>query len=114
MAQFSIQESFPISSKGLFVFVGELVSGAVEPGMEFLVPEAGHKWRVRVRSIERVQTAEGVKVALVVDDAVPSYLAGVGVGWTAEITENAGQQPTAIKPLRGRLGDGADDHTLIE
>ena len=90
MVQFLIQESFPISSKGLFVFVGAVVSGAVEPGMVFLVPEAGHKWRVRVRSVERVGTAEGVKVALIVDDAGPGYLAGMGVGWTAEITKNAG------------------------
>lgn len=90
MNKFLIDASFPIAAKGLFVFVGEVLSGAVEAGMRFEVPEAGHRWPLTVESVERVITLHGDKVALVVKNARDAYgfLPGLGVGWTTELTEH--------------------------
>ncbi len=89
MNTFLIQESFPIAAKGLFVFVGEVVSGSVEAGMRFEVPEAGHKWPLRVESVERVISVHGAKVALIVRDSRDTcgYLPGLGVGYRTKLTK---------------------------
>ena len=85
---FLIQASFPIAARGLFVFAGEVLSGVVEAGMCFEVPEAGHQWRLTVKFVEMAFTDRGNRVALVVDDPPdPSgFLPGLGVGFTTELT----------------------------
>ena len=89
MNTFLIQGSFPIAAKGLFVFVGDVVSGAVEPGMTFKVPEADMGWPLTVESVEGVKTANGDKLALIVNDSRDAcrFLPGLGVGYTTELTK---------------------------
>jgi hypothetical protein len=86
---FLIQESFAIAAKGLFVFVGDVVLGAVEAGMRFEVPEAGHRWPLTVDSVEMVNTLHGAKVALVVNNPCDrfGFLPGLGVGYMTELTQ---------------------------
>jgi hypothetical protein len=87
MNTFLVRESFPIAAKMLFVFVGDVLSGNVQAGMTFEVPEAGHRWPLVVKAVEMAQTVHGAKVALVVDDAQSDsgYLSGMGVGWTLDL-----------------------------
>jgi hypothetical protein len=88
MNQFKIENSFAIEPDK-FVFAGAIVQGKVGPGMTFEVPEAGHKWRFVVRSIGFIRKLGGAEVlGLVVDNGRPGYLAGMGVGWTAELHEH--------------------------
>jgi hypothetical protein len=84
---FLILESFPVPEKRVFVFAGEVLSGTAETGMTFEVPEAGHNWPLTVASVERVNMALGVKVALVVYERsnLPGFLGGMGVGYTTEL-----------------------------
>ncbi len=52
--------------------------------MVFEVPEAGHRWRLKVKAVEFVRQAAGKdKIGLVVED--DRCLPGLGVGWTAEL-----------------------------
>jgi hypothetical protein len=59
--------------------------------MTLEVPEAGHRWSLRVKAIEFARYAGGKeKVALVVED--DNFLPGLGVGWTAELRpDNEGE-----------------------
>lgn len=83
MNKFRIDDSFGIDSVG-FAFVGEVTEGSVAVGMTFKVPEAGHWWPMRVKTVEFVRLAGGKeKIGLVVED--DRYLRGLGVGWTAEL-----------------------------
>jgi hypothetical protein len=88
MNTFLIQDSFPIEAKGLFVFAGEVLSGIVEAGMRFEVPEAGHRWTLIVESVEIANTNHGNKVALTVKNSPDAcgFLPGLGVGFTTELT----------------------------
>ncbi|HUT14024.1 MAG TPA: hypothetical protein VMY42_26285 [Thermoguttaceae bacterium] len=87
--RFRIEDSFPIEAKKAFVFAGDVIDGTVAPGMSFDVPEAGHRWTLRVVSVERISKSDGsVCVGLVVNDRSPGYLRGMGSGWTAELTLN--------------------------
>lgn len=85
MSKFRIVNSFAIKPKGIFVFAGEVLEGTVAPGMVFEVPEAGHRWRFVVRSVEMINTEGGNIVGLVIDDRTPGHLPGLGVGWTTEL-----------------------------
>jgi hypothetical protein len=90
MTRFRIDDSFTIDRVG-FVFAGEILEGTIIPGMSFLVPECGHRWRVVVKSIESILlTGGGEKVGLVVENPETGYLPGLGVGWTAELIEDEG------------------------
>ncbi len=73
----------------MFAFAGEVLSGTVRAGMVFELPEAGHRSRLKVESVEIVSTVHGAKVGLVVNDARngPGFLPGLGVGWTADLME---------------------------
>ena len=83
MNKFRIDNSFRIDSLG-FAFVGEIIEGRAATGMLFEVPEAGHRWQLRVKAVEFVRQAGGKeKIGLVVED--DRYLPGLGVGWTAEL-----------------------------
>jgi hypothetical protein len=83
MNRFLIDDSFRIESRG-FAFVGEIVEGNAAAGMTFEVPEAGHRWRLKIKAVEFVRLTGGKeKIGLVVDD--DQYLPGLGVGWTAEL-----------------------------
>lgn len=85
--RFRISDSFPIESKKVFVFAGDVIEGTVAPGMLFSVPEAGHHRTLRVLSVERISKSDGgVCTGLVVKDPSPGYLRGLGAGWTAELT----------------------------
>ena len=93
MTRFRIDDSFAIKSVG-FVFAGEILEGMIVPGMSFLVPEAGHRWKVVVKSVEHIRhTGGGEKMGLVVEDPTPGYLPGMGVGWTAEFKEQDEEGP---------------------
>jgi hypothetical protein len=85
MNRFRIDDSFSIKSRGVFVFVGDVVEGMASAGMIFDVPEAGHKWRLVVTSIEVISTDTGIKLGLVINDPDPGYLPGLGAGWIAEL-----------------------------
>jgi hypothetical protein len=90
MNRFRIDDSFRIDSVG-FAFVGEIVEGNAASGMTFEVPEAGHRWRLKVKSVEFVRLAGGEeKIGLIVED--DPYLAGLGVGWTAELQPPGGDK----------------------
>ena len=54
MNKFRIDDSFRIDSVG-FAFVGEIIEGSAAAGMTFEVPEAGHRWRVKVKAVEFVK-----------------------------------------------------------
>ena len=54
MNQFKIEDSFALEPDK-FVFAGTMVEGKVGRGMTFEVPEAGHKWKCTVRSVEFVR-----------------------------------------------------------
>ncbi len=72
----------------MFVFAGEVIEGSARAGMKFRVPEAGHAWELVIRSVELVRKTGGYCVlGLTVTNAKPSYLPGLGVGWTAELYE---------------------------
>ncbi len=86
MNRFAIENSFAIHPDR-FVFAGRVLEGQAKPGMIFEVPEAGHKWRVAVRSVEFIRRSDGSQlIGLLVQDA--GYLPGLGTGWTAELHEN--------------------------
>lgn len=88
MNRFKIQDSFAIEPD-LFVFAGEIIEGRAGQGMKFDVPEAGRKWRFVVHSIEFVRILGGSElIGLVVQNEKPSYLPGLGAGWTAELHES--------------------------
>jgi len=54
--------------------------------MFFDVPEAGHKWRVVIKSVEFIRMLGGEeRIGLLVSDS--DYLRGLGAGWTAELHE---------------------------
>ena len=89
MARFLIKSSFSIELKNLFVFSGDILEGEVVPGMVFEVPEAGHRWKVRILSVERACTDHGAELALTVED--DQYLPGLGVGWTADVRHDSAQ-----------------------
>jgi hypothetical protein len=90
MNQFKIEDSFAIHPD-LFVFAGTLVQGRAGRGMTFEVPEAGHKWALVVRDITFIRKKGGSEIlGLVVDNPTPSYLPGLGIGWTAELCESQG------------------------
>ena len=56
--------------------------------MKFEVPEAGHKWEFVIRSVEFIRKAGGSEIlGLTVENRKPSYLPGMGAGWTAELHE---------------------------
>lgn len=85
VARFRIDDSFCIESFG-FVFAGEILEGEVSSGMSFSVTEAGHTWRIVVKSIEFIRLiGGGEKVGLVVENQTTGYLPGLGVGCTAEL-----------------------------
>jgi selenocysteine-specific translation elongation factor len=85
--RFRIDDSFEIKSVG-FVFVGEVVEGKATSGMVFYIPEAGHRWRLVIKSVEIIRTTEGTgRVGLVVENPEPGYLPGAGVGWTTDSHE---------------------------
>ncbi|MHB0955202.1 MAG: hypothetical protein ACYC6N_28950 [Pirellulaceae bacterium] len=85
MARFRIDDSLPTGSVGC-VFAAEILEGEISSGMSFSVPEAGHKWRFVVKSIEQIRLiGGGEKVGLVVENPTTGYLPGLGVGWTAEL-----------------------------
>ena len=87
MNQFRIEDSFAIQPD-LFAFAGELVQGEARLGMSFEVPEAGHKWRFTIRSVEFIRKADGRElIGLMVDNEKPGCLPGLGTGWTAELHE---------------------------
>jgi hypothetical protein len=87
MTRFRIDDSFAIQSVG-FVFAGTAIEGDVRSGMIFEIPEAGHRWKMIVKSVEIIRMAGGKeKIGLVVENPSPGYLAGLGVGWTATMTE---------------------------
>jgi hypothetical protein len=89
-ASFRIDDSFAISSIG-FVFAGEILQGTVSAGMQFLVYECGHHWRVVVRSVEFLRGVGGTeKIALVVENPTPGYLKGLGIGQTVELSSPEG------------------------
>ncbi len=92
--RFRIDESFPVESFG-FVFAGEIIEGTITPGMSFLIPEAGHRWRVVVRSIEHLRLKGGKeKIGLVVENPPTGHLPGLEVGSTphapAQLRQNGG------------------------
>jgi hypothetical protein len=88
MNRFRIQDSFAVEPD-LFVFAGEIVEGNVRKGMRFEVSEAGHKWQFVIRSVEFIRKSGDVEmVGLTVENAMPAYLPGMGVGWTAELHES--------------------------
>jgi hypothetical protein len=86
---FLIQQSFALAPKEAFAFVGVVVSGIVTAGMKFKVPDAGHSWSLTVKSVESVNTADGTKVALLVDDSciAMGLQPGLGIGCTINLTE---------------------------
>ncbi len=87
MNRFRIENSFAIEPD-LFVFAGSIVEGKAGPGMAFEVPEAAHKWRFAVRSVECILKADGSEVlGLLVDNGKPGYLPGLGTEWTTELRE---------------------------
>jgi hypothetical protein len=87
MNLFKIQDSFAIEPD-MFVFAGEVVEGKACAGMKFSVPEAGHAWEFVIRSVEFICKPRGPEmVGLIVRNERPSYLAGMGAGWTAELYE---------------------------
>ena len=72
----------------MFVFAGAIVEGTPRAGMKFRVPEAGHAWELVIRSVEFICKADGSEmIGLTVKNADPSYLRGLGAGWTAEVYE---------------------------
>ena len=86
MNRFAIENSFGIQPDR-FVFAGRVLEGQAKPGMIFEVPEAGHRWRVAIQSIEIIRKSDGTELTgLLVEDA--GYLPGLGTGWTAELHEN--------------------------
>ena len=86
MNHFKISDSFPIKAKNLFVFAGVVVEGVAASGMTFQVPEAGHSWTLRVKSVELITRAVGGTIlGLIVEYGSPGYLPGLGVGWTATL-----------------------------
>ncbi len=87
MNRFKIEDSFAIEPD-LFVFAGAIVEGRAAQGMKFWVPEAGHKWEFVVRSVGFIRKQGGSEtIGLVVQNGKPSYLRGMGTGWTAELQE---------------------------
>jgi hypothetical protein len=87
MNRFKIQDSFAIEPD-MFVFAGEMLQGRARAGMKFTVPEARHAWEFVVRSVECIRKAGGDEmVGLTVTNGRPSYLRGMGAGWTAELYE---------------------------
>jgi uncharacterized protein YfaS (alpha-2-macroglobulin family) len=87
MNRFKIHDSFAIEPD-LFVFAGEILEGNVAKGMSFDVPEAGHRWHVVVSDIGFIRKSGGGElIGLTVKNASPSYLPGLGAGWTAELRE---------------------------
>ncbi len=87
MNRFKIQDSFAVEPD-TFVFAGEIVEGSARAGMRFRVPEAGHAWEVVIRSVEFIRKTGGEEVVgLTIANAKPSYLNGLGAGWTAELYE---------------------------
>jgi hypothetical protein len=83
MNRFAIEDSFAVEPD-TFVFAGRILEGRVGPGMVFEVPEAGHKWRVKVKSVEFVRKGAGnEQIGLLVQNA--NYLPGLGTGWVAEL-----------------------------
>ena len=87
MNRFKIQDSFAIEPD-MFVFAGAVVEGSAGQGMKFCVPEAGHRWEFVVRSVEFIRKQGGSEmIGLVVQNGKPSYLPGMGTGWTAELEE---------------------------
>ena len=87
MNRFKILDSVAIEPDR-FVFAGEIIEGKVGRGMKFWVPEAGHKHEFVVRSVEAILKKGGTElIGLVVENRTPSYLGGLGVGWTAELHE---------------------------
>jgi len=85
MNRFHIKESFSIDPD-FFVFAGSLIEGEAKAGMIFEVPVPGHKWRIVVKAIEFVDKRGGESfLGLRVQNA--NYLAGLGVGLTAELRE---------------------------
>jgi len=87
MNRFKIQDSFAVEPD-MFVFAGQIVEGSAIAGMKFRVPEAGHAWELVIRSVEFIRKAGGGEmIGLTVRNAEPSYLPGLGAGWTAELYE---------------------------
>jgi hypothetical protein len=84
MTRFAIEDSFALDPDR-FVFAGRVLEGRVEHGMIFDVPEAGHRWRLSVQSVEFLRKAGRDLIGLVVRD--DRYLPGWGVGWTTELHE---------------------------
>ncbi len=85
MNRFVIEDSFAVEPDR-FVFAGRVLEGRIERGMIFHVPEAGHRWRLSVQSVEFIRKAGGSElIGLVVKD--DRYLPGLGVGWTTELHE---------------------------
>jgi hypothetical protein len=87
MNRFKIEDSFAVEPD-MFVFAGAIVEGRAGQGMKFEVPEAGQKWEFVVGSVEFIRKVGGTEtIGLVVRNHHPSYLRGMGAGWTAELHE---------------------------
>ena len=85
MNRFAIEDSFAVEPD-TFVFAGRVIEGRAKAGMFFDVPEAGHRWRVVIKSVEFIRKLGGDEcIGLLVRDA--DYLPGLGAGWTAELHE---------------------------
>lgn len=85
MNKFKIEDSFAIEPDR-FVFAGTILQGEARRGMTFEVHEAGHRWKLTVKDISFIRKVGGTElIGLVVDNAKPGYLRGLGVGWTAEL-----------------------------
>jgi len=100
MTRFRIDDSFALKTVG-FVFSGEILEGSALPDMIFFVTEAGHRWRIVVRSVECIfLTGGGKKTGLVVEQPKNAYLPGLGVGQTVELIEAEEDRPNRTSSPR--------------